>query len=116
MKNKLWFFITFTFLILISCGCKKDTSTSIPEQKPQPVGSISSGAVIVLFADSVAQATAKQFIRNLSLIIIDSSRYDLQSPHELDLKVPVGQEFKWADSLKTFSIVVAAYPVFAITQ
>jgi hypothetical protein len=117
MKKEYLTFLAFTFMILISYGCKNGASTSIQEQKFQPtVAMIAGRDVVVWFADSVAQSRAKQFIQNLTLTIIDSSRYDLRSPHELDLQVPLGQEMKWSDSLKTFPIVVASSPVYILPQ
>ena len=117
MKKEHLTFFAFTFVILISYGCKKDASTSIQEQKSQPpVAMVAGRDIVVWFADSVALARAKQFIQDLTLTIYDSSRYDLKIPHELGVQVPLGQELKWSDSLKTFSIVVAASPVYILPQ
>jgi hypothetical protein len=116
MKNKLLISVALTFAILISCGCKKDTSTSIQEQTPIKTASIMSGAVVAYFVDSVVQVRAIQFIQNMTLTVIDSSRYNLRSPHELSLQVPVGQELKWTDSLKTFPIIAAASPVYVVNE
>ncbi len=116
MKKEYLTFLSLAFVILVLFGCKKDSSTSIQEQKSQPpVATVAGRDIVAWFADSVALASAKQFIQDFTLTVYDSSRYDLKSPHELGVQVPLGQELKWSDSLKTFPIVVAASPIYVVT-
>jgi hypothetical protein len=104
--------------ILISFSCRKDapTPTEVVNPHVRPVPSTETGVVIVYFVDSVSIERAEQFIEGLHLSIIDFSRYDLRSPHEGSVRVPVGEELMWRDSLRTYPIVFNANVVSVISQ
>jgi hypothetical protein len=115
MKTKSLCVIVICFALAI-CACRSKVSNVEPEPRRVPVGTCDFLGLDTYFVDTLTRKQAKEFITSLGLTIIDFSRYDSSSPHVGSAGVPIGEEQKWADSLRTYEFIVSVVPIYVCTQ
>jgi hypothetical protein len=116
LKNHVTIFAVLALLLTASSACKKETPSSPQKETPPQVLTPQSGYIDVSFGDTVSLAVGVQLIEGLSLTVLDTSYYNSASPHRMTVGVPYGEEQKWADSLRTYSIVAFASPVYIVSS
>ena len=107
MRTNIFLNLNLLFLLLSfllqSCSNNDTVVTPSPPYTPPPGYTVyQRGMIEAVFQPTIQKSDAEQFLQGLNLVLLNYS--DLNDGTHLGLvTVPVGQEQKWADSLKTFS-------------
>jgi hypothetical protein len=95
-------------VMLATFNCAKKDSAQSPTQNQKTIPPYVAGEVIATFTDTVSQLHAEGFLQAHALTTYTLYNFDQSSSHIGIIKVVVGQESSWIDTLQKYPEIKSA--------
>jgi hypothetical protein len=112
MKAILCTVILIAVFVTSSCSKKDNSQYPTENQTGKSYPSYVEGEVSATFSDTVSKSHAESFLQSHNLSTYTLYDFDQAPPHTGQIKVEVGQEYAWIDTLQKYPEIKHAQLIY----